>query len=311
MSQSSSSRTVVDAAGDAVFGDLAPLSSAQVPHSSSHSIAALGDEYDALESIDPEVLELSRRTPLKVESSTPSSGMPRDLVKLFSAKSTFNSRSIVKEGSSELAAFRNYCGSDGTYKCYAPRKNDRLWHMPKKGWQAIPLIFFELGFRLPMHPLFAAVYRVLGCGIAQLSPNAIAQISGVIARCRDLKKTPTVDLLLSIYRVKISGGQLYLDKKPKRKRLVDVRPSHSGWQERWAYLAGGDLGTVSPWSDVCASWLKSLNHMPSFFTSEYLNDFHGTGEQYSSDKFEKEEFLETHCCKDLIFCILAFILSDS
>ena len=301
MNHSSTSPLVVDATGDAVFGELTPLSSAQVPHSSSHNIASLEGDYDALESVDPEILEMSRRTPAKMGSLAPTAGMSKDLIKLFRAKPAFNYRSIVEEGSTELLEkLENGCDLASGYEYHLPRGRDRLWHTPKEGWQGVPLIFFDMGFRLPMHPLFAAVYRVLCCGIAQLAPNAIAQISGVIARCHDLEKIPTVDLLLSIYQFKSAGGQLYLDKKPKRVRLVNVRPSHSGWQERWAYLVGGDLGSVGPWNDVSQSWLRVINSMPSSFTDEYLKSFHGTTEQFSSDQLSKEEFLETHCRKDFV-----------
>ena len=66
-------------------------------------------------------------------------------------------------------------------------------------------MFFELGFRLPMHPLFAALLKLLGCGVAQLSPNAVVQICGVIAQSHDVGKVLTVDLLLSIFMVKYTG----------------------------------------------------------------------------------------------------------
>lgn len=79
---------------------------------------------------------------------------------------------------------------------------------------------------------------MLGCGVAQLAPNVVTQISGVIVRCHELEKVPTVDLLLPIFRVKNVGSQLYLNKKPNRVRLVDVRPSHTGWHEKRSSLVG-------------------------------------------------------------------------
>lgn len=81
------------------------------------------------------------------------------------------------------------------------------------GYHGIPLIWFEYGFRLPMHPFHLEVYEALGCGIAQLAPNSLALVSGLIARCSELHIEPTLEMLFSIYRIKIFGSQLYLDKR--------------------------------------------------------------------------------------------------
>ena len=99
---------------------------------------------------------------------------------------------------------------------------------PDPGVHAIPLLWFNFGFQLPMHPFFGVVYEALGYGITQLSPNSLIQVSGVIARCAELNVLPSLELLLSVYRVKNSGGQLYLDKKVGRIRLVDALTSNSG-----------------------------------------------------------------------------------
>ena len=160
---------------------------------------------------------------------------------MFRSKPSFNRRSVIKDDSPEMDKLAEYCGTDGVYSFHIPDEEDRLWQMPKKGWQAIPFLFFELGFRLPMHPLFAALLKLLGCGVAQLSPNAVVQICGVIAQSHDVGKVPTVDLLLSIFMVKYTGGQFYLDKKPNQTRLVDVRSSNNGWHGKWGYFSGGEL----------------------------------------------------------------------
>lgn len=179
--------------------------------------------------------------------------------------------------------------------------------MPQKGWQAIPLLFFELGFRLPMHPLFSALLELLGCGVAQLAPNAVVQVCGVIAQSFEKGKVPTIDLLLSIYRVKYAGGQFYLDKKPGRVRLVDVRSSNTGWHDRWAYYAGGELELVSPWSDVSKDWLHELNHFPGLLDI-VLTAFLEREKMFSSEDFTKNDFLISHCCKALYLSgVLSFL----
>lgn len=147
-----------------------------------------------------------------------------------------------------------------------------------------------------MHPLFTAVLEILGCGLGQLSPNAVIQIAGVAARSHELKEIPTVDLLFSIFWFKISGGQLYLDKKPKRTRLVYVRPSNTGYQVKWTYCAGHELSSIKPWGDVSKVWLHALNHLPSL-PEAYLKHFHGTKEKYDFEHFLNDDFLVKRCCK--------------
>ena len=121
MNHSSSSPLVLDATGDTVFDELAPLSSVQVPLSSSHNLATLESDYDALESVDPGILEMSRRTPAKVGSSTPTAGMSRDLIKLFRAKPAFNYQSIIEEDSAELLEkLENGCDLASGYEYHLP-----------------------------------------------------------------------------------------------------------------------------------------------------------------------------------------------
>ena len=290
-----------EAAGETLFDDLGPLPSPLVPHSSSHDLESLDDGLQDLESVDPFILDLTKKTPVKEEPPAPVSFMSEELKRVFRSNPAFNRPSVIGPDSPEMAKLGEYCGTDGVYSVHLPEEGDCLWHMPQEGWQAIPFVFFELGFRLPMHPLFAAFLKLLGCGIAQLSPNAVVQICGVIARSHDKKKIPTVDLLLSIYRVKYGGGQLYLDKKSGRTRLVNVKTSNNGWHGKWAYFAGGELGFVGPWSGVSRDWLYELNHMPGLPES-VLALFSGEDVTFSTEDFTKNEFLVSHCCKILFLC---------
>lgn len=60
------------------------------------------------------------------------------------------------------------------YRYHMPWVGDRVWMMPECGMHGVPLIMFEYGLRLPMHPFLLAMYEAIGCGIAQLMPNAVA-----------------------------------------------------------------------------------------------------------------------------------------
>lgn len=299
--------------GDGLFGGLSPLSQTLIPHSSSHNLGSLDDDLQILEPMDPLILDMTKRTPVKPRSLSSPSSMPEEWQKMFRSKPSFNRRSVIKDDSPEMDKLAEYCGTDGVYSFHIPDEEDRLWQMPKKGWQAIPFLFFELGFRLPMHPLFAALLKLLGCGVAQLSPNAVVQICGVIAQSHDVGKVPTVDLLLSIFMVKYTGGQFYLDKKPNQTRLVDVRSSNNGWHGKWGYFSGGELESVSPWSDISKDWLYELNHLPGLPES-VLDTFYGEKKTFSMEDFAKKDFLVSHCCKGLIslcplFCVVLFFLT--
>lgn len=54
------------------------------------------------------------------------------------------------------------------YHHRVPSVNDRVWMMPEYGMQGIPLILFEYGLRVPMHPFHLAMYEAIGCGVAYL-----------------------------------------------------------------------------------------------------------------------------------------------
>lgn len=300
----SSSLSESEVAGDTVFDGLRPLSPVVVPHSSSHNLESLDDDLPSLEPVDPHILDMTRKTSAGSESLALFSPVSEEAKELFLSRPSFNQASVYTVDSPEVATLRGYCGTDGVYSLHLPGEDDRIWQMPQKGWQAIPTLFFDLGFRLPMHPLFVAFLELLGCGVAQLSPNAVVQICGVIARCHDKKKIPTVDLLLSLYRVKYSGGQLYLDKKPGRMRLVDVRSSNTGWHGKWAYYSGGELESVSPWGEVSRDWLYELNHLPELPES-VLSLFYGRKAKFSIEEFAKKDFLISHCCKMLCLFMLA------
>ena len=145
--------------------------------------------------------------------------------RFFASKGPFNYESAFVGAHPDLEILKDL-GEGYSYR--VPLENEQLWMSPQPGLHAIPLLWFDFGFYLPMHPFFGVVYEALGCGIAQLSPNSLIQVSGVIARCAELNVLPSLELLFSIFRIKNSGGQLYLDKKAGRVRLVDAPTSNSG-----------------------------------------------------------------------------------
>lgn len=54
--------------------------------------------------------------------------------------------------------------------------------MPKYGMQGVPLILFDYGHRFSMHQFHLAMYEAIGCGVAQLVPNVVADkwIYGIV-----------------------------------------------------------------------------------------------------------------------------------
>lgn len=135
----------------------------------------------------------------------------------------------------------NWADLSNGYRYRAPDPQERVWMMPEYGMHGIPLVLFEYGFRLPMHPFHLAFFEAVGCGIAQLVPNAMAQISGFIALCVEKNRVPSMKLFLSIYGVRYSGGQVYVDTHNGRSKIVNVKSSNSGYHPRWVYFYGPDL----------------------------------------------------------------------
>lgn len=292
---------------DSLYEGLTPLDPISVPHSSSHSFATLEGDFGSSCRVDPSVEILPGIGALEDSNLVPPEGMSLDDMKLFKSRSFFNCNSVITPRSPELDNLGRYCDFGLGYTYHFPQPGDSMWDPPVRGWQAIPLIFFELGFRLPMHPLFSAVFEVLGCGIAQLSPNAVAQVTGVAARAHESKDDPDLELLFSLFRVKNASGQLYLDKKGRRVRVVDVRSSNSGWHTKWLYFEGPGLEKVPTWTDVSKAWLKSLNNLPALPETS-LEKFCGDEAKFTSENFAKDVFLARRCSKIFTFLVVLLIL---
>lgn len=131
----------------------------------------------------------------------------------FESNRSLNHPSQYSKSSLDLDMLTQYCAFSGGSSVFPLSNTDRMWDSPRPGLHAILDIYFEYGFRLPMHPIYLLVFEAFCCGLGQLVQTAILQINGVIARCRELGQFPTIDLLFSIFRVKSTGIQLYFDKK--------------------------------------------------------------------------------------------------
>ncbi|KAK1380738.1 hypothetical protein POM88_027482 [Heracleum sosnowskyi] len=94
------------------------------------------------------------------------------------------------------------------YLCDIPNHGDRLWRMPEYGMHRILLIYFNYGFRLPMHPFFLVIFEAIGCGVAQMTPNVVAQISGFIARYVEVDRVPSLNLFFSIYSIHYTSDEV-------------------------------------------------------------------------------------------------------
>ena len=186
-----------------------------------------------------------------------------------------------------------------------PGQGDRMWMTPEVGFHSVHMIWFDYGFRLPMHPYFLSIYEAIVCGLAQLAPNSVAQISGFIARCAKRRVVPTLSLFFSIYRAKYSGCQVYLDKLHGCVALVKTPSSNSGWHPRWLYLGGIDLQLIGPWVEVPPQHLKDLNDLPKV-SPEALYNFLGVHPRYTHRIFRDVVFLECHSrmallCRDVFY----------
>ncbi|KAL8125920.1 hypothetical protein AgCh_013286 [Apium graveolens] len=131
----------------------------------------------------------------------------------FESNKFFNCSSEYSEKSIDHDQISKYCSFYDSFAVFSPSVTDRMWTPFHPSRHVIPDIYFEDGFGLPMHPFYLFVFEALECGLSQLVPNVVLQINGLIARCHEHGWFPTIDLLFSIFRVKSTGTQLYLDKK--------------------------------------------------------------------------------------------------
>lgn len=141
---------------------------------------------------------------------------------------------------------RSWVDFGNGYRHRVPGAGDRVWMMPEYGMQGIPLILFEYGLRLSMHPFHLAMYEAIGCGVAQLVPNSVAQVSGFISLCHEKNQVPSIRLFFSIYGVRYYKGHVFFDTRSKRPKIVSVLSSNSGYHPKWLYFHGKDLEFVKP-----------------------------------------------------------------
>lgn len=244
----------------------------------------------------------------QVGSSSTEASMDQTVADFFASQVPFNCPSFYSKEPLDLDFIRGFCSSDGGYIVHSPNDTDRMWRAPKRGWQSIADICFAYGFRLPMHPFFLFVLKTFGCGIGQLAPNTILQISGLIARCEEIREYPSMELLLSIYRAKTNGVQVYFDKKPGCVKLVKNPSSNSGYHPKFAWYEGGELEHVGPWKKLCNSRMQIISQMGSFPASDLVKYF-GDTEVFLPSHFKDIKFLHKHCCKtlDLLFPAFDFL----
>lgn len=286
--------------------------------SSSKSVELIGDD-DGVESLSLKKgassrYHLRRSFPVKIEpfspcsasktvlvsgsaSQTPSVGdvvRPRSGAK-FESNQSFNKPSYYSSHPLDLDGLTKYVSFSDGYNAFAPDASDRMWKPPHPGCQAIPDVYFEHGLRLPLHPFFRFVLHALNCSLSQLVPNMVLQINGVIARCHELGQFPTLDLFFSIFRVKSTGVQFYVDKEGCR-RLVEAPVSNSGWHVMWAWYEGPGLGALGSWQAHSTGRVKLVNHLGSV-TSANLQGFLGSTVRYHPEEFIDDKFLTNHCCK--------------
>lgn len=86
---------------------------------------------------------------------------PRRGVKFESTKS-FNRSTEYSNSPLDLDHLSKYCSFSSDYDIFPPSSLDRMWTPSAPGRHVIPDIYFEYGFRLPMHPFYLFVFEAFG-----------------------------------------------------------------------------------------------------------------------------------------------------
>lgn len=115
-------------------------------------------------------------------------------VKFFKSRKPYNNQSQYVKVPLDVELLSGYCAISDGYTVHTLSVGDKMWDAPLPVWQAIPDLWFSYGFCLPVHPFFDKILGALECGVGQLSPNLVLQISGVIARTHEINQYPTLDL---------------------------------------------------------------------------------------------------------------------
>ncbi|KAL8124826.1 hypothetical protein AgCh_012471 [Apium graveolens] len=176
-----------------------------------------------------------------------------------------------------------------------PTADERVWMMPEFEMHGVKMIILQFGLRLPMHSFFLTMYEAIGCGLGQLTPNSIAQLSGFVALCCDKGRLPTLKLFFSIYGVRYYGGQVYFDTRHKRMKIVSVRSSNSDYHAQRLYVGGPDFEFVKPSRKVSQGTIDYLNNLEKHDIA-YLDEFHGSRSLYTHIDLKDFDFLEMHDC---------------
>lgn len=189
-------------------------------------------------------------------------------------------------------------GSVG-YRCEVPSVGAHMWESPEFGMHGIPKIHFEFGLRLPMHPFHLAVFEALGCGVAQIVPNSIAQMSGFVALCAEKNRVPELRLFFSLYGIRYSEGQVYFEKLTRRAKIVSVLSSNSGWHGKWLFWYGPDLELIRPCGEVSRAAIDALHSLEKYSVEE-LDEFQGANSWFTLADLKNERFLASHNRKGLV-----------
>ena len=99
---------------------------------------------------------------------------------------------------------------------------------------------FENGLRFPLHPFFKCVLQHFNVCPAQLSPNFLGVLVGLLIVFRDKGLgIPSLALLLDLFSVKESAeGFLYISKRSNSKMIISDMPSfHKFWKERYFFVS--------------------------------------------------------------------------
>ncbi|KAL8110831.1 hypothetical protein AgCh_026537 [Apium graveolens] len=214
----------------------------------------------------------------------------------FESKPSLNYLSYYITVDPPASKLEKYIDLSNGYRYRVPTADERVWMMPEFGMHGVAMIMFQFGLRLPMHPFFLTMYEAIGCGLGQLTPNSVAQLSGFVALCCDKGRLPTLKLFFSIYGVRYYGGQVYFDSRHRRMKVVSVRSSNSGYHSQWLYVGGPDLEFVKPCGKVSQGTIDYLNNMEKHDTA-YLDEFHGSRTWYTHLDLKDSGFLGMHDCK--------------
>ncbi|CAH9103369.1 unnamed protein product [Cuscuta europaea] len=151
---------------------------------------------------------------------------------------------------SEFERCRNLFRPDVTM--LRPNQDDVVTEPPEGDFFGIHTLSMRLGFRLPMHPFIIEFLGALEIPPCQLTPFGHQYLVAFLARCKEIKAKPSLDLFKHLFRIGqcSRANNLSWVSVSQRAHLDAWKVSHGkikNWKEEFIFVSTGHALSFPTW----------------------------------------------------------------